>query len=778
MSRQAAAPSAEIPCIPERTPQNVDGLFLMTSQLATGGTERQFALMANGLRGSRYRVELGCLARRGAFLCEVGEIAEFPLGGSFLTAQARRSRSALARLLRSSGIAIAHSFDFYSNLMLGPVARRARVPVVIGSLRSLADRLNPLQFGALLWVLGRCDRVVCNSRAAARKLVDNGLAADKLVVIPNALAAEAFAFPAPALPRMGTVARVGMIGRMNEAVKNQETFLRACAALAAQFPQVEFVLAGDGPLRPRYEQLARGLGIAQRVRFLGERRDVTAVLASLDVSVVPSLSESLSNVVLESMAAGKGIVASCVGGNTELIQEGVSGRLVMPEDYEGCAEAIASLLRNPSLRADMGRRARQIAQEQFGLDAICDRYEQLYAELLARKRAQPRRSSTLRKAGSEERLQVAIVAPSTRILGGQSVQADLLRRSWENDAEVEVRLVPADPEFPALLRWAEAAPFLRTVLRMPIYLARLGRALAEADIAHVFSASYWSFLLAPAPAVLMARLLGKRVILNYRSGEARDHLQNWRTAVPVLRQADRLVVPSGYLRDVFREFGLEATVVPNVVDLRQFSYRVRRPLAPLLVCTRGFEPYYDVDLVVRAFARVKQQFPEARLCLVGGGSLEEKVRGVVGELGLQDVEFTGPVARDRIGRYYDENHIFINASWLDNMPVSVLEAFAAGTPVVTTAPEGIGYIVEHERTGLLCAPKDWNGLAENVLRLLRQPELGLELAGNAHEESRRYRWDAVRAQWLDVYRSVCGMPETARTSEPLGAESLPTGARQ
>ncbi len=352
------------------------------------------------------------------------------------------------------------------------------------------------------------------------------------------------------------------------------------------------------------------------------------------------------------------------------------------------------------------------------------------------------------------KLRVAIVAPSLRWTGGQAVQADLLVRHWQNDPAVEVCFIPIDSELPRWLGWVKRIPFLRTVVREPFYLAALWRGLRDVEIAHIFSASYWSFLLAPVPAWLVARLRRKKTLINYRSGEARDHLRGWRTAVPVLRRADRLVVPSAYLVDVFREFGLEAKAVPNVVDLNQFSYRPRRPLRPFLICTRGLKPYYSVDLVVRAFARVKREFADARLCLVGKGSQEEAIGALVRDLKLGDIEFAGAVSRQEIGRFYDQADIFINASWLDNMPVSILEAFASGTPVVTTAPEGIRYLVEHERTGLLCAPGDWQALAENVTRLLREPDLALRLARNAFEESRRYRWEAVRAQWLEVYRSL------------------------
>jgi L-malate glycosyltransferase len=369
---------------------------------------------------------------------------------------------------------------------------------------------------------------------------------------------------------------------------------------------------------------------------------------------------------------------------------------------------------------------------------------------------------------------VAVVAASMRYVGGHSVQADLLVRSWQHDPAVEASFIPVDPPFPRMLRGLERIPFLRTAIRQPIYMSSLWRALKHADIAHIFSASYWSFLVAPAPAWWLARLRGKKTLINYHSGEARDHLRRSRTAKQILRRADRLVVPSQYLVDVFGEFGLEAQAVPNVVDLEQFSFRIREPLRPYLICTRGFHRYYSVDLVVRAFAEVKRIHPDATLCLVGRGPTEADIHKLVRELKLAGVDFAGVASRQEIGRLYDQADIFINASWLDNMPISILEAFECGTPVVTTAPEGIRYLVEHERTGLLSDSGDWEALAGNVIRLLRDGELASRLASNAYQESKRYRWEAVREQWLEVYRSLQRgeAPEPASRLTKLPARPL------
>jgi L-malate glycosyltransferase len=351
------------------------------------------------------------------------------------------------------------------------------------------------------------------------------------------------------------------------------------------------------------------------------------------------------------------------------------------------------------------------------------------------------------------------VAASPRWIGGQGVQADLLVRDWLNDPEVHVGFIPIDPVMPPSIRWVERIPVLRTLLRAPFYLAALWNGTKGVDLVHIFSASYSSFLLAPAPAWLIALIHGKKTLFHYHSGEARDHLRRSAVARRILKQADRIVVPSRFLADVFQEFGLEVHVLPNIVDSSQFCYRPRQPLHPRLVCTRGFHPYYSVDVVVRAFAKLKKTYPESRLCLVGKGPVEKQIRDLVRTLELQDVEFTGPIAHSNIAHYYDQNDIFINASWVDNMPVSILEAFASGTPVATTAPDGIRYVVEHERTGLLCEPGDWRALAENVVRLLQNPTFALQIALNAYEESRRYQWEIVRTQWVHLYRKLTDQRE-------------------
>src|SRR5215467_13359555 len=322
-------------------------------------------------------------------------------------------------------------------------------------------------------------------------------------------------------------------------------------------------------------------------------------------------------------------------------------------------------------------------------------------------------------SGEDPPLKVALIGPSLRAwLGGQEVQLDLLARQWAGDVAVQILLVPNNPSLPAALSWAEGIPLLRTLLRSPVYLQSIWRATKQAEIVHVFSASHSSFLLAPLPACLVGRLLGKMTLVHYHSRRAREHLKDSTLARWILRRTDSIVVPSAYLAEVFCQFGLRATVVPNVVDLAQFPYQPRLPLRPRLLCTRNFDGYCGVDDVVRAFRRIQTVMPAARLCLVGRGKQEQLLRQLIAELHLEGVVFAGAIPRDRIRDLYANADIFINASRGDNMPVSILEAFASGLPVTTTAAGGIPHMVDHEVTGLLCEVGDCEGLANNVLRLL------------------------------------------------------------
>ena len=354
----------------------------MINTFETGGSERQCALLAQNA-SAKFDVHVGCVNPRGPLVSQFGKYERFPLGGSLYGWTAMRTRFALGQHLRQNHVQVAHAFDFYTNLTLIPSARLARVPVVIGSHRQLGDLLTPAQFRAQVLAFRWCDEVVCNSQAGADRLAASGVAREKLAVIGNAMPAAVFETAAPALPR-SNASRVTMIARMNATYKNHAGFLRIAAEVHKRLPEVEFLLVGDGPLRAEIEQQAAALGLGERVLFLGDRRDIPAILAASDMSVLTSDSEGLSNVVLESMAASVPVVAYDVGGNPELVNDD-RGALIPAGNENQFAGAICRLLSDADLRRDQGRNARRFAEQNFSLAHVCRQYEDLYVNLLARK---------------------------------------------------------------------------------------------------------------------------------------------------------------------------------------------------------------------------------------------------------------------------------------------------------------------------------------------------------------------------------------------------------
>jgi glycosyltransferase involved in cell wall biosynthesis len=198
------------------------------------------------------------------------------------------------------------------------------------------------------------------------------------------LPTAAFAATEPALPKQPGVVRVGMVARMNARYKNHSGFLRIAARVLQQFPQTEFVLVGDGPLRQELSAEASHLGLGSSAIFLGDRHDMPAVLASLDVAVLTSDSESLSNVILEAMAAGLPVAAYDVGGNSELLNQG-RGVLIPAGDEGAFADAVINILSDPDRRTHLSNAARQFAQSNFSLEQVRARYIELYLRLLKTK---------------------------------------------------------------------------------------------------------------------------------------------------------------------------------------------------------------------------------------------------------------------------------------------------------------------------------------------------------------------------------------------------------
>lgn len=352
---------------------------------------------------------------------------------------------------------------------------------------------------------------------------------------------------------------------------------------------------------------------------------------------------------------------------------------------------------------------------------------------------------------SNKKIKVLLVAPALPLIGGQTVQANRLLQKLGEEDEIEIDLQPINPSFFPKL---QEIKYVRTVLTSIKYVFDLFRKIPHYDIIHIFSASYFSFILAPIPALLIAKLFGKKTILNYRSGEAEDHLQKSKVAVSLIKKFDAVVTPSGYLVDVFKKFDLEAQSIFNFVDTKKYVFRRRKQLKPIFLSNRNHEELYNVECILKAFSIIQKKYAEAELIVAGDGGQREKLENLARELKLKNIEFLGRVSPDEMPEICNRADIYLNSPNIDNMPGSIIEAFASGLPVVSTGAGGIPYIVSNGETGMLVNINDCKNLAAQALRVLENEELAENLIENARRECEKYSWENVRREWLALYRKL------------------------
>ena len=372
-------------------------LLNVVPTLLCGGTENHFMTLARSLDAARFDLRFACLRKWGPFVEELTQrripLVEYRVA-TFRSFHALVQQARLARYVRQHAVDIVHTYSFYGNVFAIPPGRMA-APVVIASIRDKGAYLTPMQLRVQRHVCRLADRVLVNAGAVKEWLVRDGYDPAKIEIIPNGVDLRRFrgGDRAAILRSLGipeTARVVGVVSRLGK-LKGIEDFIQAAAKVAAEADDVRFVIVGEpSPVWNReyldeLSKLASSLGIGGKVIFTGLRSDVPELMSVLDVSVMPSHNEALSNVLLESMAAGAAVVATDVGGTSEAIKSGVNGVLIAPSRPDLIAAEVLRLLNTPSLARQLGAAARQTIEQHFSLDRMVAATESLYDRLLSTK---------------------------------------------------------------------------------------------------------------------------------------------------------------------------------------------------------------------------------------------------------------------------------------------------------------------------------------------------------------------------------------------------------
>ncbi len=369
-------------------------VFYLVDSLNIGGTETQAVELALRIPEAGYDVTLGCLQARGPLLerlqgTQVVLREFYPRGGM-------DSPAGLYQLLRLSwflkrkNFDIVHTHDLWSNLLGVPAARLAGVRAIVSSRRDLAhfDWYQGKRRTWLRRIQNLGGTVLANATPIRDALIaEDGFAPEKVRVIHNGVDIERFQKSGrdrdQMFPSAGKL--IVLVGNMHTDVKGHPWLIAAAPAVVQEFPSTRFVLVGDGEQRSRFEAQVASLGLDRNFLFLGRRADIPKILGCCDIAVLPSRAEGLPNAVLEYMASGLPVIASRVGGNAELIDDGVTGLLVPPEDSSALSSSLLKLLRDSDLAQRVAQGGHEFAVRNFSFERLVREVDGLYSELLPRR---------------------------------------------------------------------------------------------------------------------------------------------------------------------------------------------------------------------------------------------------------------------------------------------------------------------------------------------------------------------------------------------------------
>jgi len=381
----------------EQSSALVDGerrrVFFLVDSFQIGGTETQAVELALRLDPNRYAVTLGCLQMSGPLLAKLEgsavSVMEWNMGGGVNSPRGLYQILRLARFLRRGRFDVVHSHDLWSNLLAIPAAWLARVPVIISSRRDLAHLAwyTPRRRKFLRYLQSLSTTVLVNSGQIRDQLIhEDRFRPEFIHVVHNGIDPDRFNRLAPdrdrLFPAIGNCRLIVSTGNMHSDVKGHPTLIAAARIVCSRFSQVKFVLIGDGKKRPEFESKVSELGLQRNFLFLGSRQNVSEILACCDIAVLPSQAEGFSNALLEYMATGLPTIATDVGGNPEVIEDGLNGLLVKPDDPAALANAILSLLESPNFASQLGAAGRERVRSHFDFAQLIFNVDALYTALL------------------------------------------------------------------------------------------------------------------------------------------------------------------------------------------------------------------------------------------------------------------------------------------------------------------------------------------------------------------------------------------------------------
>lgn len=737
-------------------------LVLLTDCLAdlAGGAEKQIYELAKGLDKNKYNVTVVSLDTYGQAPRQLIEstgcrleifrvvriygITGFIQGFKFY------------RFLRENRIDILQTYHFSSDIWGTFWGKSAGVPVIISNRRDMGFWRSGIHVQAYRWVNRWVTKTVGNAQSIREHIkAQEGIPDGKLDVIYNGVdvpSEHTVGFRSDVPVKTPNDILIMHVANLKP-VKGHVYLFKAFQGIYAQHPNVKLILIGEDQLNGALQQQAKELGIKDRVIFLGKRDDACALLSLADICVLPSLSEGMSNSILEYMSAGKPVIATNVGGNPELVKNGVNGLLVEKEDADGLRAALLSLVEDKDKCQAMGRAGFERVKAEFSMAAMVGRYDILFNDLLYGKK-----------------IRVLHLVSSGGLFGAERVILNLARRTKDalcyvgavhnvHNPHLEVIDEAKSMGLPTAVFESRGQLDLGTVFRIKKFIVD-----AQIDIIHTHN--YKSDLL----GFWASRLVGiKWVGTNHVWHSTDGKLKFYETLDAFfLKFADKVTAVSQEIKDdlVHKGFkGEKVAVIDNGIDIGKFQHKMnagelKRALFNLsedsfvVVIVGRLAKEKGHDIFFRAAQGIIEKYPHIKFLVIGDGPLRSSLEIIVNDMGLsQNVIFAG--IRNDMPHIYAMCDLMVNSSYIEGLPMTILEAMAAHVPVIATRIGAVPKVIDDQKNGIFLEAGDVDALAKAIVELMEDAPKRKRFADEAYQDvCERFSDDRMAQRYCEIYKEM------------------------
>lgn len=734
-------------------------IVLLTDCLADlqAGAEKQIFALAQGLDKNKYDVTIVSLecegtAPRGLIEAAGCRLETFIVKRIYGISGIKEGLK-FKKFLRDEAVDVLLTYHFSSDIWGAFWARLAKVKVVISNRRDMGFWRKRQHVWAYKCINRWTHQIIVNAGQIKQHIINQErLSSDKIQVIYNGV--EAIAGKAKTSNQLvkefdlaSDDIKIVHVANLKP-IKGHEYLLKAFALVVETHSKAKLLLVGEDKLAGELQKLTKDLGLQKNVLFLGKRKDVSQILGLADICVLPSLSEGMSNAILEYMSAGKPVLATNVGGNGELVFDNENGFLVEPKNSEAIRVALSMLIIDGALRRRFGKKSKEIASRQFSMIAMVEQYQQLFDELLTFKMKVLHLISSGGFFGAEKVL--LTLAQNIQSDGFESIVGAMRDKRHPH---LEIVNEAEKLNIPTWICFSAGRFDVFTILRIRKYIK-------ENHISLLHTHNYKSDIL----GCLAAKWAGIPVVATAHGFTDVNH------SVSIYEKLDRfflkcffqkVIVVTAKMLPGFIE--RKKKVISNGIDIlkikKRDSYRsqIRHDYqiksSDFVIGTVGrLSKEKNQIALLQACYSVLHDNRHIKLLIVGDGPERARLQQFVKARHIEDqVIFTGLISD--VEGMYQAMDVFVLPSLTEGVPLTILEAMASKLAVIASAVGGVPEIIEDNVTGFLFESEYVHILKEKIVVLMKDKALAKKIAKNAFAfVEDKFSLETMVSQYKEVYR--------------------------